>query len=63
MSMPFRTAIAALLLLIVSFLLIASAGGVRVAVITSVAFAVFGLVLRENERAKRVKRGSVRTED
>ena len=63
MSMPFRTAIAALLLLIVSFLLIASVGGLRDALITSVAFVVLGFVLRENEKAKRANRKRVGTED
>ncbi|WP_156029706.1 hypothetical protein [Sphingomonas sp. URHD0057] len=55
--MPFRTAIAALLLSIVSFLLLASAAGLRYALITSGGFVVLGLVLRENEKAKRAKDG------
>jgi len=61
--MPFRTAIAAILFSIVGILLLAFAVGLRDAFIMMIGFALLGLVLRENDKAKRAKGGQVRTDD
>ena len=61
--MPFRTAIAAILFSIVGILLLAFAVGLRDVFIMMIGFALLGLVLRENDKAKRAKGGQVRTDD
>ena len=61
--MPFRVAIAALLLSIVSVLLLASAVGLRNALIMAIGFALLGSILRENDKAKRAKGRHVRTDE